>query len=514
MTEHEVMSKIADSKVFENEKIQGHERDYNESTVWKLPHLLDLSYLELEEKNLKVKKDRINGVSSDDMKVSLISYLKEEKGIKAVMLCFTDLEGKLHALDYDKNFILSSCENLTFDGSSIRGFTEQHESDLRLQIDWTSFRWLPSDLFGSGKVLVFANVCDQDGSYYHTDFRSRLKELTDELKEQKGLTVNVAPEVEGFLFKGVKAEQSFDENKGFELATMSGYFNSLPQDTLRLFIDKFAEVQRALGFENEKDHPEVAPAQFELNFRYSLALDTADQILLYKLLARQVAASMGLTVSFLPKPIQDLNGSGMHINVSFSQNGKNIFFDENDERKLSDIAYKFLYGALNYGKDMCLLMNPSVNAYRRLDPHYEAPNQIKVSSVDRGAMIRIPIGNEKSARVEVRTVAPDVNPYLYLYALIKAGLKGMEFSDAEFVDVKTVFSGEADKLPGDIYTALEFHEHSDFFVDIMGEDDHEKYSNLKKMAADRAPREFGHRVKAEEILYHHEVTNQLIWANF
>ncbi|MBT4917798.1 glutamine synthetase [Candidatus Peregrinibacteria bacterium] len=496
------MSGIADSKSPVGGKI-----------AWKLPHLLDLTYLELEEKNLEVKSERLRGATSDEMKGRLISYLEEEKGVKAVMLCFTDLEGKLHALDYDKKFILGAEDNLTFDGSSIRGFTVQSESDLRLKIDWTSFRWLPSDLFGCGKVMVFANVCDQDGAYYHTDFRSQLKGLTEELHEN-GVTVNVAPEVEGFIFKGVKAEQEFDEKKGFELATMSGYFNSLPQDTLRIFIDKFAEVQRSMGFENEKDHPEVAPAQFELNFKYSLALDTADQILLYKLLARQIAASMGLTASFLPKPIQELNGSGMHTNISLSKDGKNIFFDNHDDKNLSEDAYRFLYGILTYAKDMCLLMNPSVNSYRRLDPHYEAPNEIKVSSVDRGSMVRIPIGNEKSARVEVRTVAPDVNPYLCIYALIKAGLKGMGFSDAEYSDAKNSYNDGSEKLPGDMHTAINEFKKSEFLKDIMGEEDHGKYVYLKEMTADRAPRELGHRVKAEEILYHHEITNQMIWADF
>ena len=306
---------------------------------------------------------------------------------------FSDLEGRLHALDYDKKFIIGSEDNLTFDGSSIRGFTAQKESDLRLQVDWTTFRWLPADLFGAGKVLVFANVCDKDGGLFSADFRAQLMSLTEELREKENIVVNVAPEIEGFLFKGEKAEQVFDEKIGFELATMSGYFSSLPQDTLRLFIDKFAEAKRALAFQNEKDHPEVAPAQFELNFRYSVALDTADQIQIYKLLARQVAKSMGFTASFLPKPIQGLNGSGMHTNISLAQDGKNIFYDKSGENNMSDIARRFITGVLYYAKDLCLLTSSSVNAYRRLDPAFEAPNEIKVTATDRGSMVRIPIGN-------------------------------------------------------------------------------------------------------------------------
>lgn len=487
-------------------EITPRERDYGDIWTKGQSHLLDLSYSELEEKNLEVKKERLMGVTSGSMREKFLTYLRQEKGIRAVTVCFTDLEGRLQTLDYDKEFLIESEENLTFDGSSIKGFTPQNESDLRLKMDWTSFRWLPSDLFGAGKVLLFANVCDIDGSLYVSDFRSKLYELGSELQE-KGIVVNVAPEVEGFLFKGVKAEQVFDEKIGFELATMSGYFSSLPHDVLRIFIDKFAGVQRAFGFQNEKDHPEVAPAQFELSYRYSVALDAADQIQLYKLFARQVATSMDLTASFLPKPVQSLNGSGMHMNISLSKDGVNIFYDANGENNLSGVAHKFIGGVLSYAKDLCLVMNSSVNSYRRLDPAYEAPNEIKVSSVDRGSMVRIPIGNEKSARIEVRTVAPDANPYLCIYAILKAGLKGMEMNDVSH-------GGEIEKLPGEIYSAIEYFGKSEFIEEIMGKRSQEKYVSLKRNAADRCPRSLGSKVKSCEVLYHHEVTNQLLWSDF
>ncbi len=502
------------TEVGERAVIQGRDREYG-AVLWKQPHLLDLSYAELEEKNLEVKALRLKGISSDEVKDKFMDYLKSEAGVKAVIVCFSDLEGRLHMLDYDKKFILGAEDNLTFDGSSIRGFTAQSQSDLRLKADWTTFRWLPADLFGAGKVLVFGNVCDKDGSLYKSDFRSNLAALCDELRTKEGITVNVAPEIEGFLFKGEKVEQSFDEKAGFELATMSGYFSSLPQDTLRLFIDKFAEVKRALAFQNEKDHPEVAPAQFELNFRYSVALDTADQIQLYKLLARQVAKSMGFTACFLPKPIQGLNGSGMHTNMSFSKDGVNMFYDAAGEHSLSDVARKVTTGILYYANDCCLLINSSVNAYRRLDPHFEAPNEIKVSAVDRGSMVRIPIGNEKSSRIEVRTVAPDANPYLALYALIKAGIAGMRAGAEELVVMeKKVYGGKVKKLPGNIYEALEHFEGSDFVKDILGEENQQKYAALKYMAAERSPKSLGTKVKTEEIIYHHEVTNQWIWNQF
>lgn len=505
MTDKELTVRGYSVKPRTNE-ITPRERDYGDIWTKGQAHLLDLSYIELEERNLEVKEERLKGATSGSMREKFMDYLRQENGIRAVTVCFTDLEGRLQTLDYDKKFLIDAEENLTFDGSSIKGFTPQNESDLRLKVDWTSFRWVPSDLFGVGKVLLFANVCDKDGSLYVSDFRSKLYELCSELMEKKGIVVNVAPEVEGFLFKGAKAEQVFDEKVGFELATMSGYFSSLPHDVLRIFIDKFAGVQRAFGFQNEKDHPEVAPAQFELSYRYSVALDAADQIQLYKLLARQVATSMDLTASFLPKPVQSLNGSGMHTNISLSKDGVNMFYDANGENNLSEGAHKFINGVLSHAKDLCLIMNPSVNSYRRLDPAYEAPNEIKVSSIDRGSMVRIPIGNEKSARVEVRTVAPDANPYLCIYSILKAGLKGMETDSG--------LSGEVEKLPSEIYPAIDCFEKSEFVEEIMGKRSQEKYASLKKRAADRCPRSLGSKIKSCEVLYHHEVTNQLLWSDF
>ena len=217
----------------------------------------------------------------------------------------------------------------------------------------------------------------------------------------------------------------------FEYVNTGGYYHSLPGDPLRTFIDTTAEVQRAMGFQNEKDHPEVAPSQFEINYGYGEVVAAADQIQLYKLICRQVATHMGLTAHFLPKPVVGVNGSGMHTNVSISEDGKNLFWDAKGEEKLSKFGWDFVDRILTHGNDICLLLNPSVNAYRRLDPHFEAPNQIKASAVDRGSMIRIPIGNEKSMRVEVRSVAPDANPYMVMYSIFKTGLDGADLEDQE-----------------------------------------------------------------------------------
>ncbi len=472
-----------------------------------LRNFLTLSYEELEELNLEAKHQRKSRIAAHKIQEQRLKYLTDESRIKAVTVLFSDLEGRLHMLDYDKKFLVKSWDNLTFDGSSIRGFTAQRESDLRLGIDWSAFYWVPSDVFGSGKVLVFGEVIDKNGTPYSADIRGVLKQFAEKLHKTEGYTLNAANEIEGFLFDGVDAERHYGETGRFEYVNTGGYYHSLPGDPLRTFIDTTAEVQRAMGFENEKDHPEVAPSQFEINYSYGEVVAAADQIQLYKLICRQVATNMGMTASFLPKPVVGVNGSGMHTNVSISKGGKNIFWDPKGEEKISTLAWSFVDKILTHGNDICLLLNASVNAYRRLDPHFEAPNQIKASAVDRGSMIRIPIGNEKSSRVEVRSVGPDANPYLVLYSIFKTGLHG------ELSKVKNLRQAER-YLPDNIYTALADFRGSSWNTKLLGTDVKGRYADLKQGSADRCARLLGTFVKAPEIQYHHDIYNQFLWNQF
>src|SRR6267378_3562434 len=431
-----------------------------------LRNFLELSYDELEQLNLEAKEQRKNRVAIDKIQEARLKYLTDEKRIKAVTVLFSDLEGRLHMLDYDKKFLIKSWDNLTFDGSSIRGFTAQRESDLRLGICWDAFYWAPADIFGTGKILVFGDVVDKDGTPYGADIRGLLKGFAGDLYKKKGHTLNAANEIEGFLFQGADAERRYHDTNTFNYVNTGCYYHSLPGDPLRMFIDTTAEVQRAMGFQNEKDHPEVAPSQFEINYGYGEVVAAADQIQLYKLICRQVATKMGLTACFLPKPVV-----GVH------------------------------------GNDICLLLNASVNAYRRLDPHFEAPNQIKASAVDRGSMIRIPIGNEKSMRVEVRSVAPDANPYLVMYSIFKAGV------DGETAKIKNLRQAER-YLPDNIYTALDHFRKAEWTTTLLGADVKGRYADLKQASADRCPRQLGTFVKAPEVQYHHEVYNQFLWNLF
>ena len=470
-------------------------------------NFLALPYDELEELNLQAKADRVNRVDADKIREKRLKYLTDEKRIKAVTVLFTDLEGRLHLLDYDKKFLLGAYENLTFDGSSIRGFTAQKESDLRLGIDWSAFYWVPSDVFGNGKVLVFGTVIDKDGTPYSGDVRGVLKNYSDKLHKEKGYTLNAANEIEGFLFAGRDAERKYHETGKFEFINTGGYYHVLPLDPLRQFIDTAAEVQRAMGFQNEKDHPEVAPSQFEINYGYGEVVAAADQIQLYKLLCRQIANNMGYTACFLPKPVVGVNGSGMHTNVSVSKDKVNLFWDEKGKEQLSEFGWCFIDRILTHALDICLILNSSVNAYRRLDPHFEAPNQIKASATDRGSMIRVPIGNSRSMRVEVRSVAPDANPYFTMYSIFKTGIDG---TTAKIENLR-----QAERyLPDHIQSAIDDFKSSKWISEILGSDVQGRFVDLKQASADRCARDLGTFVKAPEVQFHHEVYNQSLWNLF
>jgi glutamine synthetase len=468
-----------------------------------LRDFLELPYSQLEELNLEAKSQRLAHTPIDTLREERMRYLNDEKRIKAVTVAFSDLEGRMHMLDYDKKFLLASADNLTFDGSSIRGFSQQSESDLRLGIDWSAFYWLPADIFGPGKVFVFGEVLERDGTPYAADMRARLKSFTTELFNRDGTVCNAANEIEGFLFRGQHAQQRYYETGQFELVNTGGYYHSLPGDPLRLFIDSAAEAQRAMGFANEKDHPEVAPAQFEMNYSYSEATIAADQVQLYKLICRQLAHRLDMTASFLPKPVTGINGSGMHTNVSLARGDTNLFYEAKGREGLAQFGWNFIDRILANALDICLILNSSVNSYRRLDPHFEAPNQIKASAIDRGSMVRIPLGNSRSARIEVRSIAPDANPYMAIYTILRTGIEGPQTT------------GQAGKfLPDNIYDAIQSFQASEYVAELLGEEIQQRYAELKQASADRCPRKLGTLIKRSEIQFHHEVTNQYLWGQF
>jgi glutamine synthetase len=338
-------------------------------------------------------------------------------------VCFTDLEGRLHMLDYDKKFLLKL----------------GRQPDVRRLVDPRVLAAArvgpaPGDRLAGVLLAAVRRVRPGQGAGVRrgaapgrravpADLRARLKQYTENLLHKDGTTAQFGHEIEGFLFKGRDAERRYRRDRQVRV--------HLDRRLLPLAAGRpAAQVHRHRGggpardgLRNEKDHPEVAPSQFEMNYSYTEALIAADQVQLYKLLCRQVAKNMDMTASFLPKPVTGINGNGMHTNMSIGKREEPVLGPGRRGRRVRS-GWAFIERILYSAPDICLILNPSVNAYRRLDPHFEAPNQIKASAIDRGSMVRIPLGNERSARIEVRSVAPDANPYMVIYTSCCAGLEG------------------------------------------------------------------------------------------
>ncbi len=274
---------------------------------------------------------------------------------------------------------------------------------------------------------------------------------------------------------------SIHETGKFEYVNTGGYYHSLPGDPLRKFIDTTAEVQRAMGFQNEKDHPEVAPSQFEINYGYGDVVSAADQIQIYKLICRQVATNIGMSASFLPKPVVGVNGNGMHTNVSISKDGKNLFWDPKGEEKLSKLGWAFVDRILTHGNDICLLLNASVNAYRRLDPHFEAPNQIKASAVDRGSMVRIPIGNE-------RVCALKFGRWDRMRTLTWFCIRSSRLDRWRDSKIKNLRQAERYLAGQHLRLRWRISESAKWVTKLLGEDVKGRYADLKQASADRCSR--------------------------
>jgi len=264
-----------------------------------------------------------------------------------------------------------------------------------------------------------------------------------------------------------------------------------------------------MAFGNDKDHPEVGPAQFELNFSPAEITVAADQIQLYKLICRQVAQRLDFTASFLPKPVAGVSGSGMHTNLSVTRAGRNLFYDGRGKDNLSKLGRQFVARILNVADEACLIFNPSVNAYRCLDSNLSNPNEIKASAVNRAAMIHLPCGNERTARIELRAVTPDANLYLMAFVLLKVGLEGPDPAP-----VDTEKRPRTRMLPDNIHSAIRLFRRGERMAEVLGGDMHGRYLEYKQMASGRSPKELGARIKRAEIIFHHEVTNQMLWSKF
>ncbi|WP_057767253.1 type I glutamate--ammonia ligase [Companilactobacillus tucceti] len=349
-----------------------------------------------------------------------IKKLVVDENVEFLCLMFTDINGIIKNVEVPVSQIDKVLANkITFDGSSIDGFTRIEESDMLLHPDlstWLIFPW------GSEHGKVARLICDiytTDGEPFAGDPRVNLQRIIKKMKGMGYTNFNIGPEPEFFLF-------NTDEkgNPTLHLNDDGSYFDFSPVDLgENCRRDIVLELEK-MGFEVEASHHEVAPGQQEIDFKYEDALSAADSIQMFKLVVKTIAKQHGLYATFMPKPLQGINGSGMHINMSLFNGDTNIFDDKDD--KLSPVAKQFMSGILKHARALTAVNNPTINSYKRLVPGFEAPTYIAWSGKNRSPLIRVPAAKGKSKRVEMRSVDPTTNPYLAIAAILDAGLDGVK----------------------------------------------------------------------------------------
>jgi glutamine synthetase len=349
-----------------------------------------------------------------------IRDMVSKENVEFICLMFTDINGMIKNVEVPVSQLDKVLANkITFDGSSIDGFTRIEESDMLLHPDlstWMIFPW------GSEHGKVARLICDiygTDGKPFTGDPRYNLSRIITKMRDKGFSNFNIGPEPEFFLFN--------TDEKGrptLQLNDDGSYFDFSPVDLGENCRRDIVMILEKMGFEIEASHHEVAPGQQEIDFKYEDALSAADSIQTFKLVVKTVAKRHGLYATFMPKPLQGINGSGMHINMSLFKGDDNVFDDEND--MLSDTAKKFLSGLLTHARALTAINNPTINSYKRLVPGFEAPTYIAWSSKNRSPLVRVPAAKGKSKRLEMRSVDPTTNPYLAIAAILDAGLDGLD----------------------------------------------------------------------------------------
>jgi glutamine synthetase len=409
----------------------------------------------------------------------------DEENVDFVRLQFTDITGTVKNVSVPASQVEKAFEEgIWFDGSSIEGFVRIQESDMRLEPDPETFAVLPWRSDGdTASARLICDVVNTDGTPFEGGPRQVLKSVLAEAEEM-GYTVSIGPEPEFFLFE--KDEEGRATTKPHD---SGGYFDLAPKDLASDVRREIIFTLEQMGFEVEASHHEVADGQHEINFKYEDALTAADNISTFRAVVRAVAEKNDLHATFMPKPIGEINGSGMHSHISLFDEDGNAFADEDDEFNLSETAYKFMGGVLDHAEAFTAVTNPTVNSYKRLVPGYEAPVYVAWSDVNRSALIRVPDAAGASSRFEIRSPDPSCNPYLALAAVIKAGLDGIE-NDAdpgepvrediyEFDEAKRDEYGIT-TLPGSLGQALDALEDDEVVTDALGDHVTEKFVEAKR----------------------------------
>ncbi|WP_240432589.1 glutamine synthetase family protein [Rubrobacter indicoceani] len=417
--------------------------------------------------------------------------LKEvkDKNVQFIRLQFTDMLGTL------KSFAITAEEmedaldgGMGFDGSSITGFNAIEESDMIAMPDFSTFQIIPWSPEDAPTARLICDVQTPDGDPYVGDPRYVLRRALERAREMGFDLFNVGPELEFFYFK--------DDSPALEPLDRGSYFDLTTLDAAtRLRRDTVFALQ-ALGIKVEYSHHEVAISQHEIDLRFDEAMTMADKVMTYKTVVKEIATTHGVYATFMPKPLQGENGSGMHTHQSLFTNGKNAFFDADDQYFLSDTAKAFIAGQLKHARELAIIFAQYPNSYKRLVPGFEAPVYIAWSRRNRSALVRVPgfhPGQEKATRMELRCPDPSANIYLLEAALLHAGLegieKGYELPEPMERNLYDLSREELDKLgieslPGDLGEAIKEAEGSELLQKALGDHVYSRLLAVKRQEWD------------------------------
>jgi len=419
----------------------------------------------------------------------ILSKVKEDE-VKFISFQFTDVNGVVKSVDGPVSRLAEALEDgIWFDGSSVEGFARIQESDMRLVIDPDTYAilpWTPQEL---KRARVFCDIYHPNGTPFEGDPRGMLKRQLEKLKKTRKWIFNVGPEPEFFLFK-----RNSNTSVHPVPHDVGGYFDFSPNDEAVQVRTELMLALNEMGLEIEVGHHEVALGQHEIDFRFADALKTADNVLTLKYAVKAIAAQHGLVASFMPKPVFGINGSGMHCHQSiFSLDGQNLFYDEADPIKLSELAYRFVSGQLAHARALSAVLAPTVNSYKRLVPGYEAPVYIGWAQINRSALIRIPRyspGKKNTVRIELRCPDPSSNPYLAFNVMLAAALdsidKGGECPEPlNDINVYELSAQERDALgvqmmPGSLIEAMRELEQDKVVIDAMGAELYQAFLTARK----------------------------------
>ena len=422
-----------------------------------------------------------------------ILRLAEEEDVEFIRLQFTDIFGMLKNVAVTFSQLKKALEGqCMFDGSAIEGFVRDDESDMYLYPDLDTFEifpWRPQQ----GKVArLICDVCRPNGNPFEGDPRYVLKKALNHARKM-GYEFYAGPECEFFLFhlddEGLPTTVTHEK---------AGYFDVGPLDFAENVRRDIVMNLEEMGFDIEASYHEISPAQHEIDFHYNKGLATADNIVTFKMAVKSIAKRHGLHATFMPKPKEGVNGSGMHMNLSlFDQEGKNVFADPRDPRGLglSRTAYQFMAGIMNHLDSMALLTNPLVNSYKRLIPGYDAPvYKAWAPSAARSCVMRIPNARGANTRVELRSPDSAMNPYLTLAAILEAGLEGIEKGE----EIGNPVSGNLyalteeerermgiGQIPHTLGEAIQAFANDPFLRRVLGEHIYQKYLEAKQAEWDQ-----------------------------